>query len=342
VVVVGLISGRTPLHAQSTIAPSVVGSDDKPWNQGVPIETRETARALLLEGNRLFKVPLFARAAEQYTAAVGKWKHPAFYFNLALAQLNLGLEVEAHESLEQAIRYGEEPLGAEEFKVAQEQLQQVEHQLGRIRVTCQTEGAEVTLDGVTLFTGPGSHQGWVKAKAHEITAKKPDYLSEARRVTVSPGELKNLQLKLITLSEAADAGRRWVTWKPWTVVAAGLAVSAAGGVLHTLSSRNFHAYDDKFLQLPCANMPDPKAPGCATAQIPSTLNTQLSRATQEQKVAVGSYIVGGSLVAAGAMLLYLNRPHLVEQEATNSPTGRVAVVPTLSADMLGILLTVSR
>ncbi|HEX2690676.1 MAG TPA: hypothetical protein VHN14_28865 [Kofleriaceae bacterium] len=143
-----------------------------------------------MEGNRLFKIPLFGRAAEQYTAALRQWKHPAFYFNLALAQLNLGKDVEAHDSLEQALKYGEEPLGAERFQEAKKQLQEVERQLGRLHVTCQTLGAEVTLDGVLLFTGPGSYEGWVKAQDHEITAKNPDYLAQARRVTISPGKLR--------------------------------------------------------------------------------------------------------------------------------------------------------
>jgi hypothetical protein len=341
VVVLALISGRAPLHAQSPSEPLVTGGDDKPWNQGVPVETREAARQMLLEGNRLFNIPLFARAAEQYAAALGKWKHPAFYFNLALAQLNLGQEVEAHENLEKAIRYGEEPLGAEQFKEAQEQLQAVERQLGRIRVTCQTPGAEVTLDGVTLFTGPGSRQEWVKAKDHEITAKKRNYLSEAKRVAASPGQIQAVELTLITLSEATEAGRRWAMWKPWLVVAAGGAVAATGGVLHALSSRNFSNYDQQFLRLPCATMMDSRPIGCPKADIPSDLSAQLNRATREQQIAVGAYIVGGSVIAAGIVLVYMNRPRLVEQGTANSPGRSVAIEPTVSADMLGIQVRVS-
>ena len=206
---------------------------------------------------RVSRVPLFAQAAEKYTTALSQWKHPGFYFNLALAQLNLGQEIEARENLEKALQHGEEPLGAEEFKEAQKQLQEVERQLGRIHISCQTPGAEVTMDGVTLFTGPGSYQGWAKAKTHELTAKKQGYLSEARRVTVSFGQLQDIELKLVTLSEAEDTSRRWATWKPWSVVAAGSAVAAAGGVLHALAFRNFNAYDKSFSGLECA-----KSIGC--------------------------------------------------------------------------------
>jgi hypothetical protein len=320
--------------------PTVAGDDDKPWNRGVPAERRNAARDLFLEGNRLFKIPLFARAAEKYTAALRQWKHPAFYFNLALAQLNLGQDLEAHDSLEQALRYGEEPLGTLQFQEAKKQIQEVERQLGRIHVTCQTQGAEITLDGAPLFIGPGSYEGWVTAQPHEITAKKSGYLSEAKRITVSPGKLEHLPLKLITLNEASDASRRWAGWKPWAVVATGAAVAAAGGAFHALAARNFKDYDDQFLQLDCGMGPG-EFPGCTKDEIPQGLNDQLNRARRQQQVAIGSYVAGGSVIAAGIVLLYLNRPRLVEQEATSSPARSVAIVPTVSADTLGVLVSVS-
>jgi tetratricopeptide (TPR) repeat protein len=333
-----MLASRTSLHAQSAGPTIVVGGDDKPWNRGVPTGRREAARALFLEGNRLFKVPLFSRAAESYAAALEQWNHPAFHFNLAIAQLNLGLEVEARDNLEQALKHGEEPLGAAQYAEAKKQLEEVEHQLGRLRIRCVTPGAEVTLDGATLFTGPGSHAGWTKPKVHEITAKRDGYLSEARRVTIAPGQVQELELNLITLSEAADKGRRWATWKPWTVVAAGAAIAAAGGVFHALSSRSFNAYDDGFVQLPCSTMPDPQSPGCARDKIPAALNAQLNAARRDQAIAVGGYVAGGAVITAGVVLLYLNRPRLIEQRGA---TRSVAVVPTVSGDTIGILLHVS-
>jgi tetratricopeptide (TPR) repeat protein len=322
-------------------APIATGEPDQPWNRGVSAESRWTARERFLEGNRLFRIPLFAKAAEQYAVALGQWKHPAFYFNLALAQLNLGKEVEAHESLQHALAYGEAPLGAEQFREAQKQLQEVERQLGQIRVTCQTPGAEVTLDGVTLFIGPGSYRGWVKAKAHELTAKQAGYLSEARRVTVSSGQLQDIELKLITLSEATDISRRWAAWKPWAVIAAGGAIAATGGALHALSARNFNDYDEEFLGLSCVTDPDPASPGCTKDEVPSDLNDQLILARREQAIAVGGYIVGGSLIAAGVVLLYMNQPRMAEQRVGSPSARSVAVVPTVSRDLLGILVNVS-
>lgn len=336
VIVSGLIAGHAPLHAQSTSAPAAAGGDDAPWNRGVALDRREAARALFLEGNRLYKVPLFARAAEQYRAALAQWKHPVFYFNLAQAQLNLGQQVEARANLEQAMKHGEAPLGAQQFQEAQKQREEVERQLGRIRIGCETPGAEVTLDGTALFTGPGRYEGWVEAKAHEVTAKKPGHLSEARRVAVSPGALQALDLKLITLSEAADGSRRWAKWKPWTVLGAGAAVTATSGILHALSYRNFKAYDRDFSGLECA-----RTTGCTKDQIGDDLNGRLETAGRQQRLATRGYIAGGSIVVAGAVLLYMNRARLSEQEPTSMRKDTIAVVPAVSIDMLGFQMSLN-
>lgn len=333
VILGGLVAGRAELHAQSTSAAVMMDSDDAPWSKGVPIASREAARALFLEGNRLFRVPLFARAAESYMAALREWKHPRIYFNLALAQLNLGQEVEAHDNLELALRHGEQPLGAEQFQEATKQLKEVESHLGRIRITCSTEGAEVTLDGVALLTGPGRFESWIKAKAHEITAKKPDHLPRASRIAVAPGELKTLDMSLRKVRDAEET--RWAVWKPWAVIASGAVVGLAGGGAHALSARNFDAYDKAFLELPCSRT------GCMSSDIGPDMKAQLNGARLEQKLAVTGYIAGGSIIAAGAVLLYLNRPHLAEPEATSSPASRVAVVPAVSAGAIGVLLTVT-
>jgi hypothetical protein len=334
VIVCGLMASRAPLHAQSADAPSAAGGENMPWNQGVSGDTREAARTLFLEGNRLFKIPLFAQAVEKYGEALDKWKHPAFYFNLAIAQLNLGQDLEAREHLEQALKYGAEPLGAERFKEAQKQLLEVQRHLARIRVSCPTPGAEVTLDGVALFTGPGNREVWVKPQAHEVAAKRSEYATQSRRVTAAAGKLEPLTLTLHKLIE----DRPWARWKPWAVVGSGVAIAVAGGVVHALSARDFKSYDAGFVTLDCATK------GCTEQDInasPLDLSPKLSRARLEQKIAVGGYIGAGAVIAAGVILVYLNQPHMMEQEGEPAPTPGVALVPVVSADMLGVLLTVS-
>jgi len=332
-VVGGLTYRSAPVSAQATDVAVTAGPANASWNNGISIETRQSAREIFLEGNRLFRAPLFARAIEQYRAALTRWRHPAFYFNMGLAQLNLGQDLEAHETLGLAIQNGPEPLGADRFQDAKKQIQDIEQRLGRLHIQCSTSGAEVALDGVPLFAGPGSWEGWVYAKTHEITAKKPDYLPEARRMSVGSGQLQRVDLKLLTLDEAGDTGRRWAKWKPWIVIAAGAAVAAGGGGFHAASARNFQSYDNEFLKLPCAN-----DRGCKEATI-AGLNQRLSRARLQQQIAVGGYIAGGAVLTAGIVLAYMNRPRLLEQ--ATGPSEHITITPTVSADMMGLQLVVS-
>jgi len=327
----GLSAVPARLHAQPADAPNIAGDENMPWNKGVPQDVRAAAREAFLEGNRLFKIPLFSRAVEKYAEAIDKWKHPAFYFNLAIAQINLGQWLEARENLVLAIKYGPDPLRADRFEEARKQLVEVERHLGRIQVSCSTPGAEVTLDAATLFTGPGQREVWVTARAHEVTAKKADYGTQARRVAVAPGAQETVALALRRMIIAEPP-----KWKYWALVASGVGVAAASGVLHGFSAHDFSLYDSGFVKLPCA------AKGCTQQQIDDGdphLTARLNRARLEQKIAVGGYIAGGALVAAGAVLLYFTRPRLVEQEDA-AARGGVSLIPVVSRDMLGVAVTV--
>jgi tetratricopeptide (TPR) repeat protein len=341
VLIIGLLCraawAQSPQPASDATV-TTLREEDKPWNRGMTRATQDVAEAQFLEGNRLFRVPLFAQAAAKYTAALRTWQHPAFYFNLALAQLNLGQDVAARDNLERALGYGDDPLGAAQFQEGQRQLRELETQLGKIRIICQTPGAVVTLDGVTLFTAPGSREAWVMPKTHEVAARKREYLSESRQVTVRSGKRETIELKLITLEEAADANRRWATWKPWAVVGAGVAIAGGGGVFHALSARNMSRYDEEYLRLGCAN--DEAMLGCGEGQIPAELSDQRTRARHQQIIAVGSYVAGGAVVATGVVMLYLNRPRLDEQRAPTLSGRRIAVLPTVSNDMLGLVVSV--
>jgi PEGA domain len=308
----------------------------RPWSLTVSPDERRAARALFLEGNRLFRVPLFARAVAQYRAAIAKWKHPAFYFNLALAQINLDDNVAARESLERAMVYGPEPLGDERFQEARKQLRDLERTLGKIRISCPTKGAEVTLDGDILFTGPGTYENWIEAGDHEVTAKKSGYLSEARKVTVPKAMKQEVDLRLITLNEASDKNRRWAVWKPWVVIAAGTAAAVTGGVFHSRAAASYEAYDDDFLLLPCVT--NEGSPGCAKGDIPPSLDKRLDRAALQQKIAIGAYAAGGAILATGAVLLYMNRPRTIEEAPR---AGQITIAPDLSPTSLGFVLSVS-
>ncbi len=146
---------------------------------------------MFLEGNRLFKIPLFAQAVEKYTEAIGKWRHPAFYFNLALAQLNLGQDVEAqrqprggHAARRGAAGRGRAPGGQEAARRDRAPPGPARGELPDAR-----RGGHAGRRGAA-HSGPGRREVWVKARAHEITAKQSEYVIQSKRVTVGPGRCR--------------------------------------------------------------------------------------------------------------------------------------------------------
>lgn len=344
VTIAGVPGGRAELRAQPAGEPApivddpiVIDDPDRPWSRGVPLEDRAAARALFLEGNQLIRSLRPAKAIEKYEAALRRWKHPAFHHNLALAQLSLDREVEARESFERALQHGPEGLGEEGYQQARKQLGDVTRQLGRIRVTCGLAGAEVTWNGATLFTGPGRYEGWAKAASHELEARKAGYMPVTRRVMVSRGAVQEVDLRPITLREAADASRRWAVWQPWLVVAAGGAVAAAGGVMHGFAASSFERYDRRVEQR-CTVLEPGLPPGCPKGD-PGLreLDRILGRAERQQRIAVGGYIAGGSLIAGGVLLLYLNRTRL---EGTDErPAPGLAIGPLMFEGTVGVQVT---
>lgn len=341
-VIFGLLCERataqSPAPANDLVAS--LREEDKPWNRDVSPEDQDAAEALFAEGNRLFHIPLFRQAAEQYTAALRTWKHPGFFFNLALAQLNTGEDVAARENLERALQYGADPLGDDaRFAEGRKQLAELERKLGRVQIDCATPGAVVTLDGVTVLTGKGRYQGWTLAKTHELSARSPNHLAESRQIIVRAGAVEQIDLKLVTLDQATDQRRRWAVWKPWAVLGAGAAIAAGGGVFHWMSVRNADRYEEEFHRLGCAS--DQMKPGCQGGEFPSAISDNLDRAQQQKTIALGSYVVGGAVVGAGLVLWYLNRPRLVETRMPTSSSRRVAIVPAMSTELVGVLVTVT-
>jgi hypothetical protein len=334
-------SGAGSADEDSLPGVDATSGEDRPWSKGVPLERRQAARAIFLEGNELIKDTLFAKAADRYREAIATWDHPAFHYNLAIAQINLDQPIEAYESLQRAMRHGTAPLGASRHEQTLNYLKLLESQLARIEVVCNDAGAEVSLDGKPLFVGPGRHQGLVRPGAHQLVASKPGYLIWSEPVVVSSGERMSIEVTLVTLDQVSESSRRWATWKPWAVVGGGAVVALAGGVVHRRAAVSFGEYDDEFLQLGCVVEPDPDEPGCTEADVPAHMQDKLRQATWEQRIAVASYTVGGAALATGLVLVYLNRPRLTQkaEQAEKNRPANISFSPVVTPRSMGLSAT---
>ncbi len=273
---------------------------ERPWAKGVAPSTQKQALEIFRLGNAALKESQWRIAADRYREALKLWDHPAINYNLALALLQLDQPIETYQRLDAALKYGAAPLDSDKFEQAQRYKALVEKQVARVVIRCDVDGAVVKLNGSQVFVGPGSHSAMVRAGAITIVAAKEGFLTNEQSPTLLGGETRTIDLALVAAEQAVEYRRLFPAWIPFAVLGAGAALAAGGVGLH-LSARNQFAAYDRGIE----GCVDQTTGGC----VPSLDLAALKSAGQGQQAgAMVLYGVGGAAIAAGAVLLYVNRP----------------------------------
>lgn len=283
------------------------------WSQGVSKDDQEAATRLFHEANEYLQKNVFGKAAELYRQALTHWNHPAIHYNLSLALMDTGMLLELRQHLEGAMSHGQDPLDKEMFEQAKRLLLLVEKQLVRVEVSCDLLGASVSMDGKPLFVAPGRFKGWVLPGARVFVATQSGRPPNERIRTPAAGERISLRIsRLYDDEELTRYRRKWSAWKPWTVLGAGVALAAGGGVLHLRARDDFRGFDAQATACGLA--------GCAPSP---ALGALRKRGDTFQKAAVGTYAAGGALLATGAVLAFINRaqPYQLSPDEHEQATG---------------------
>ena len=114
-------------------------------------------------------------------------------------------------------------------------------------------------------------------------------------------------------------------WKPWAVVGAGVGLAIAGVGLRLAADGNLDDYDAEIARA-CPL-------GCLPDDIPDPVRDLESRGERQGQLAVASWIAGGAAVAAGAWLVYWNRPRRVR---VDSDGNRLTVLPAVGPGLAGV------
>lgn len=314
-------------------APRVAAaSDGRPWAEGVSPAAQASAFSLFDEGNRLFEQSRYEGALEKYEEAIRFWDHPVIHFNMAVCYIHLDRPTAAYEHLAKALVYGQAPLGPDLHGQGLTYEKLLAGRVGHIQVSCDQPGVEVTLDGRPLFTGPGKATRIVLPGKHQLVARRPEYLTDARMLTVLPGKLRPETIALQPVVRAARMERRWRAWVPWAVTSSGVAVAVGGFGFRVLAGSAMDKYDRTITKL-CTD-------GCRQDEIPRWARDARDRAAVENAAAIASFAVGGAIAAAGGILLFLNQPRPVASERRARSSVPV-VAPTLSSDGAGVAVTFS-
>jgi hypothetical protein len=295
----------------------------------------ECALAAFHQGNDLLNNALFPQAVGRYREALHCWDHPAVHYNLALALINLDQPIEVFEQLNEAIKYGSDPVGQDKFDHAKEYLKLVAGQLADIEVSCNKPGAKISVDGKEVFVAPGSFKAKVRVGKHTFYGDKEGYNARVTAPFIGPGETFRIELKLYTIEELTRYRRRWDrTWMPYTVIGAGALVGIVGGIFELSARSSFNDFDTAVAKCNTAAM------GCS-ASTPGLLDMRSSGNTKRTIGYVG-YGVAGAAIVTGAVLAYLNRrtPYQIRADELDEekPEPAVALAPIVSPELTGAMV----
>lgn len=282
-----LVLSAPPAAAQQ---PGPVASlkHEPAWTRNVSLEQQQAAVVPFEQGNKLLKESLFIEAAKKYRESLQHWDHPATHYNLALAMMNLDKPDEVYALMIVSIAHGQAPLGADRYQHARRYIERMEHDYARMKLSCQAD-TSVTLKSEVQHL-PVSCQRFerlLRPGPYLLSATHKGYQLPDVKLTLAPGQKLGYRLEV-------EDQRRWAAWKPWAVMGAGAALAVGGRLIHLKARDDFRAFDAKVNELG-GWMP------------PEGLVDTRPRARNLQRLAVGSYAVGGAAVVTGLVLLYANR-----------------------------------
>jgi len=293
-----------------------VPAGDEPWYRQTSAEARQRAQELFTQALDKHQQLLRGEALQLYEQALALWDNPTIRWNLALVLEDLGQYLRAHEQLERVRRWGA-ALGAERLREVDDRMRALEtERLARIETSREEPAAEITLDGQPWPRGAGRRSKLVLPGEHYIAAHKPGYFPVTRSVYVKAGAQARVPLPMD--EDRFLERRRWSAWKPWAMVAAGVAVAAVGAELERRALTD-HAAAAAVLDDSC-NM------GMCDQARASDL---LGRAKLKQGLGIGAIAAGGTALAVGLALAWLNQPRAYRAEM-RAPS-KIELTPLLSA-----------
>jgi hypothetical protein len=306
----------------------------RPWYCGVAEEDQKQALALYAEGNQLFDDSLFTAAVAKYEQAVEHWDHPGVHYNLMMALVALDRPIEAYQSSIAALRYGPDALEPEEYRSAEDYQKLLRGRIAELTVACDEPGAVVSLDGKNILKGPGKTRVFVLPGQHELVARKPGYLATHHALTLIAATPVSVHMRMLPESEALITSRAWPAWQPWTVVGTGAGVGLVGGLLEWRADSNNRALQRLFREH-C------EAPnGCREAEYTDEMESRQLRYRWYRRLGHGALATGGAAMIGGLVLVYLNRPHEIENPERRHLV-RVTATPIVRPDMGGMFFNVS-
>jgi hypothetical protein len=273
-------------------------------------QQKELARDLMQKGYAARAAHDLKVALESFKAADDIMHVPTTGFEVARSQADLGMLVEAHETLVEVMRTPDKPGDPQAFRDARGYAKVLDQQLApripqlRISVSGATSAA-VSVDGVDLPAG-GLLVPYKVDPGHHVVVAKTDALSGRAETDVAEGDVKDVWVTLQAPSSgptppppAAPAapestepespshrGFGPLAWVGLGVAAVGVGVGAVTGVM-TLSDKSSIASQ------------------CNGTRCPPSTYGKIDSANTLATISTVSFVVGGAGAALGVAAWFL-------------------------------------
>jgi hypothetical protein len=301
---------------------------------------RAAALRRFIAGNALFARARYTAALVEYQRAVQLWDHPSIRYNMAVCYIHRNQNLQAWQSLQSALRFGQGPLSRDRYRRAITYQKLLRGRLAFVRITCEEPGAEVSLDGELLFTGRGQAHRTLEPEPHVAVASKAGFITTKHRLRLRAGTLTEVRLGLVPLRAAFSVRRRWKHFIPWTVLGSAVAVGLLGMSLTLQARTDMSRYNRQFAEAcPDGCVKDSPAPGETVLPIPSHLVTMEARARAMNAAGIGLLAAAGVAAVVGVTLLILNRPIRRERKPRiDVRQRRLTVAPLLGPGGGGLIV----
>jgi len=216
-------------------------------------QAKAQAQELLSQGSKLYRQGDLAGALEKFEAAYVAFPSPKLMFNIGQAKRDLGRPVEALESFQRFLAEATDA-SPETMAEARNSVAELRGRLGKIRIDCDTAGAQIAVDGKSVGLAPLPDLIWATPGRHQVTAKHVSAAPAIEDVEVAAGSARTVTLRLLPLgapvaaapapapTSAPNRGLQaaprpssvsdgWWLGRKWTWVAAGSTVLLATGAI---------------------------------------------------------------------------------------------------------------
>lgn len=323
-----MTSRACAVHAGFVVAVALVAlvvlvmADIRPAQAQLPGDPKAVARTKLVDGSDALKRGDFKDALARFKEAYELVPSPKIHYNFGLAYRGLGRPADAIDAFEKFLTEATDAspdlrANAERFR------SELGQQVGTVALTCDVEGAEISVDGRSYGTTPARAPLRLDPGPHQIVVEKAPAAPFTQRLELTAGQRVSVSVTLAPEPTAdgvvaapvpppvpgppaappAPPVRRhsWKWWAGWGGAAAGIGVLGFGIARRMAANSKFEEFNGATGSFGAACDADARVRDHGGDPCPGLLSAGESAAAQAN---VG-FVVGGLLAAGGAVLLAL-------------------------------------